>query len=324
MAALPMMITDIGRDAIVDAQTGGTEAVLISEVGLTATPFDIAPTITNLPGEFRRLATVSGQAASETIIHVTAYDPAAITYDVTGFGLYADDGTLVAVYSSDGDPILSKAVLATALLALDIAFSSDVAAVIEFGDALFLNPPSTEETAGVIKIATEAMADEAADEGVAMTPALVKRMIDNALRGKIAIWSGAIVDIEPGWQLCDGTNGTPDLRDVFVVGAGVGYAVGNEGGAAMHDHGGNTGDHVLTIAEMPSHDHPNGVGDQIATSFVYGSVAGASVTNMNNDSDAGTMQGLTGPRGGGQAHNHAIAAASNLPPYYALAYIMKV
>jgi len=39
------------------------------------------------------------------------------------------------------------------------------------------------------------------------------------LRGMIVMWSGAIAVVPPGWGLCDGTQGTPDLRDRFVVGA---------------------------------------------------------------------------------------------------------
>ena len=48
--------------------------------------------------------------------------------------------------------------------------------------------------------------------------------------GMIMLWSGSIGSIPSGWYLCDGTNGTPDLRDRFVVGSGNTYAVGNTGG----------------------------------------------------------------------------------------------
>lgn len=43
------------------------------------------------------------------------------------------------------------------------------------------------------------------------------------MKGIICLWGGAIVDIPAGWHLCDGTNGTPDLRDRFVIGAGSTY-----------------------------------------------------------------------------------------------------
>lgn len=330
MPALPMMITDAGRDAIVNAQLGGTEAVLITELGLSDTPFAIAPTLTDLPGEFRRIDTVSGQAVSETVIHVTAYDPAPIVYDVTGFGLYAADGTLVAVYSSNAAPILSKAALAVSLMALDISFASDVAAVIEFGDAVFSNPPATEDTAGVAQIATNAEADAGIDDGTIMTPKKVKRLIDAAINAAeenvIKIFWGAIVDIKPGWQLCDGTNGTPDLRDKFIVGAGGTYLVNATGGAVQHDHGAATQGHALTEAEMPAHKHANGITDSgvAADMFPYGQTASPGTPDsVNNDSADGTIQGWTSTVGDGGAHTHPITAANHLPPYFALAYIMK-
>ena len=48
--------------------------------------------------------------------------------------------------------------------------------------------------------------------------------------GAIIMWSGSIGSIPAGYYICDGNNGTPDLRDRFVVGAGNTYAVGNTGG----------------------------------------------------------------------------------------------
>lgn len=177
MPALQIMITDAGIEAIADAQGGATEAVVITEIGLTDTPFIMAPTLEALPGEFRRIATVAGQAVAENILHVTAYDAAAIAYDVTGFGIYAG-ATLIAVYSEAEDPILSKAALATSMFAIDISIAADQAAVIEFGDPLFLNPPATETVAGVAKISTNALADAGVDDTTIMSPKKVKRVLD--------------------------------------------------------------------------------------------------------------------------------------------------
>jgi len=132
--------------------------------------------------------------------------------------------------------------------------------------------------------------------------------------GGIIMWSGAENLIGSsasggtglGWYLCNGSNGTPDLRNRFVVGAGSGgsYSVNDTGGA-------NTV--TLSINEMPAHDHdtdldgykvfatgPNAMG------FIgYGGPGGypGGYVNMQNT-------------GGGQAHE-------NRPPYYALCYIMK-
>ena len=64
--------------------------------------------------------------------------------------------------------------------------------------------------------------------------------------GMIMMWSGSIGSIPVGWYLCDGTNGTPNLTDRFVVGAGASYSVGGTGGANSV---------TLTTNNMPSHTH---------------------------------------------------------------------
>lgn len=68
--------------------------------------------------------------------------------------------------------------------------------------------------------------------------------------GGIIQWSGAIVDIPAGFQLCDGTNGTPDLRDKFVVGAGSTYSVDETGGSndVQHDNDG-----IIEVAGTGAH-----------------------------------------------------------------------
>ena len=64
--------------------------------------------------------------------------------------------------------------------------------------------------------------------------------------GGIIMWSGAVAAVPTGWFLCDGANGTPDLRGRFIAGAGGAYAPGTTGGA----------DNVtLTEANLPSHTH---------------------------------------------------------------------
>lgn len=75
--------------------------------------------------------------------------------------------------------------------------------------------------------------------------------------GVIVMWSGSITTIPAGWRLCDGTNGTPNLRDRFIVGAGSAYAVAATGGSAnsaviAHSHTANS---VFTGASLPTHTH---------------------------------------------------------------------
>jgi len=107
--------------------------------------------------------------------------------------------------------------------------------------------------------------------------------------GIVLLWSGAIVDIPAGFVLCDGNNGTPDLRDRFVIGAGDSYDPDDKGGSNTHTHP-FTGD---------GHTHE----------FLPGAVIQAGVT-FDDETGQAAASGTTD-------------AGSSLPPYYALAYIMK-
>ena len=119
--------------------------------------------------------------------------------------------------------------------------------------------------------------------------------------GIIVMWSGSTGSIPSGWALCNGSNGTPNLRDRFIVGAGGSYGVGSTGGENQH---------ILTIDEMPSHNHTVAGGTasallQNGTGYLEGSY-----------SNTYTIQ-ILDPTGNDQPHE-------NRPPYYALAYIMKL
>jgi len=104
------------------------------------------------------------------------------------------------------------------------------------------------------------------------------------------LWSGAIVDIPVGWALCDGTLGTPDLTDRFIVQAGDTYNPDDSGGDIAHLHTFTSNDHFHSI--------PGGT-----------AITGISPRNA-----------LTG--------NKVITGTTNAkyapPPYYALAYVMKL
>lgn len=117
--------------------------------------------------------------------------------------------------------------------------------------------------------------------------------------GVIVMWSGAANAIPTGWALCDGTNGTPDLRNRFIVGAGSSYSVGAMGGA-------NTV--TLTVAQMPSHSHQNSVGIVQSTTY-YTSITPGSGGVLTENSFSSYV-------GGNSGHE-------NRPPYYALCFIMK-
>ncbi|MDM8011776.1 MAG: hypothetical protein QUV08_12515 [Parasphingorhabdus sp.] len=342
MAGLLMTITDAGLDALVDAEGGGSDDIVIAELGLTDQIFVMAPTLTALPGEFKRLASISGEAVSDNIIHLTAYDVSPEIYDVTGFGLFLEDGTLFAAYSSDADPVLSKAALALGLFSLDVSFDNSAAANITFGTSIFSYPPASKISKGVAELADNGEADEGLDDLRIMTPKMVRRVIDayaESVVNKIIpprcpiAWypANALDPVPTGWLLCDGTNGTPDLRDMFVVGAGGAFEVGDTGGSDTHGHDGAVEGHTLTIAETPTHRHLTARSGSFGAALAAGNSIGEQTTAGGDTEyilrgDAAEPNiGRTSEIGGGDAHAHGLSIndATTLPPYFALAYIMK-
>jgi len=141
--------------------------------------------------------------------------------------------------------------------------------------------------------------------------------------GTIQMFSGLLADIPTGWQLCDGTSGTPNLIAKFVVGAPDATEAGGEGGEETH---------TLTVPEMPNHNHTSfatgggahrhtpatdadmrgrtlGDTDARLTPSTTGSFADVGLTTSFIGSTIGTT--------GGSAHE-------NLPAFFELAYIQRL
>jgi hypothetical protein len=211
---LPMIITDAGRAAL--AAAAGTAAVTIAEAGFTASAFLAAPTITALPGEFKRVAAVSGEAVDVTTIHLTVRDDAAQSYTVRGFALYLADGTLFAVYSQP-TPILGKIDASTFFLAIDVKVQPGDAEIIEFGDTGFLNPPATEHVKGVAYIATlaEVLAGFVADKMI--TPATLKAILNNYVAANTLGMPYGVATLGPDGKLLLSQRPPIDLIDVWPV-----------------------------------------------------------------------------------------------------------
>jgi len=155
-------------------------------------------------------------------------------------------------------------------------------------------------------------------------------------KGVIVMWSGTIANIPSGWALCDGTNGTPDLRDRFVVGAkqdATGVAKTNLTGA-LTQNGGST---TITEANLPSHIH--GVGTLVLASA--GGHAHGITTLLSSSSGGNDPEGFVGGKSlptnnfstlSAGNHTHTLSGSTSAvgsgtayaQPYYALAFIMKI
>lgn len=107
--------------------------------------------------------------------------------------------------------------------------------------------------------------------------------------GSILLWFGSVASIPSGWILCDGNGGSPDLRDNFVRGAGGAFAVDDTGGSSTHLHS--------FVGDGHSHVIPAGAGLQAGANFTAVTADGNAFGNTN--------------------------ASSSIPPFHALAYIMK-
>lgn len=155
--------------------------------------------------------------------------------------------------------------------------------------------------------------------------------------GVIVMWSGSVASIPAGWALCNGSSGTPNLRDRFIVGAGSTYSPGNTGGSATSAHTHTVNPASVTTSTDGSHTH----------SFDTPSDVGTFSSAGNNSTSSGcisfnavgcytqvTIDPAAGTTGSDGSHSHSVnipsttsSAASNTenrPPYYALAFIMKL
>lgn len=172
-----MKITTAGRAKLVNDPNTGTNTVLISHIGLTATGFTPTAAMTQLPGEFKRMTSFGGKSVAADTIHVTLQDSGAEKYTLRGFGLYLSDGTLFAVYGQ-ADAIMEKASISTLLLSADVVFADIDTAQIKFGSTEFLNPPATTEVAGVLELATDAETATGNDTTRGVTPRGLKATLD--------------------------------------------------------------------------------------------------------------------------------------------------
>ena len=153
--------------------------------------------------------------------------------------------------------------------------------------------------------------------------------------GGIIMWSGST--IPTGWALCDGTQSTPDLRGRFIVGSGSGSgltsrSIGNTGGVETV---------TLTVNQLPVHKHSvsintteNGAHTHNYKLYYNKWDDGGSDDDGGTTSDGRNSSSDSGSVLSGGAHTHTVTgdtgnvgageSVNNLPPFYALAFIMRV
>lgn len=195
--AIEIIVTTAGRAALVNAVNTGTNAVTITQLGITDAVFVPDAAQVALPGEIKRIASVAGVVVADDQIHVTASDVTTDAYTMRGFALYLNDGTLFAIYGQPG-AILNKTAESMMLLAVDIAFADIDAELIEFGDTNFVLPPATTEILGLVELATTAEAQAGADAQRALTPLTSKQSVLGWLLSQDGSGSGLDADLLDG------------------------------------------------------------------------------------------------------------------------------
>jgi microcystin-dependent protein len=204
------------------------------------------------------------------------------------------------------------------------------------------------------KIANLAAGSTTSTSTDALTGAQVRALAYKV--GEVRTWHGAIASITAtwgaGWQLADGTNGTADLRDRFIVGAGATYAVNQTGGLSTntlvtaqlpaHNHGVNDPSHTHGLVDFghnhgindPQHAHATlmdlpsspGTGNFIAANHGTSNFAGAVTTQPSatgiSINTAGTGISMNSASTGITTQNNGSGAVvENKPPFYALCYL---
>ncbi len=175
------------------------------------------------------------------------------------------------------------------------------------------------------------------DQALTNANATINTLLSSAIPvGVIVMWSGQVTNVPTGWALCNGSGGTPDLRGKFIVGAGGTYSLGQTGGAERND---ISHTHAINPDAPPTSvagNHAHHVEGQ-TNACIGDCVDGADSGSKSVGSDTHQHSFSIGTSGAGDhshtVNNHAhggITQSSNTttidnrPPYYALAYIMKL
>ena len=260
-----------------------------------------------------------------------------ITLDADGDEvIFKDGGTNVGHVSMDSDNLTIKSLVSDKDVIFQgndggsgiTALTLDMSAA---GEAQFnagITSPGTVTSSGTLAVTGNLTLDGAS--GTASTTVLTSAgsgatptWASPFPSGMIVLWSGATDAIPTGWVLCNGSNSTPDLRNRFVVGAGDTYSVNATGGSADATLVSHT--HSATSSVSDS-GHFHNVLPTLSGAF---SNNGAFIQTATTGTPSQSGVGNTDTKTTGISVSTSLSTAgssatnANLPPYYALAYIMK-
>ena len=165
-----IVLTNAGLQKVINAEQTGTAPVVISQIAFGSGQYTANASQIALQNEIKRLPVISGGTDNAHSIHVAAQDTSSDSYSVYEFGLFLSDGTLFAIYSQTGTPILQKTISSVAQFECGIMLQGVNAQSISFGDVSFSYPYATEENAGIAEIATTAEAQAGTDKTRFVTP----------------------------------------------------------------------------------------------------------------------------------------------------------
>lgn len=165
-----LVITDAGKQALVNATQTGTAQLTLSMIAVGSGQYTPDAEQTALQHEIKRLPIIQASAIEDHVVHVAYQDDSTDSYDAYEVGVFTSDGVLFAVYSS-GALLIAKSANASCLITVDMAIDDLDVSDISFGDIGFAMGQATTETAGSVEIATQAEVDAGEDEYRVVTPA---------------------------------------------------------------------------------------------------------------------------------------------------------
>lgn len=278
--SVTLTMTQAGLARFTSAQLGQPVDLKVSSIGVTNTPFVLAPTLTALPGEFKRIQTVSGAKVGNNTVHLMIRDDSADTYSAVGIGLYLSDGTLFAFYGQAAS-ILQKSALTTFLTAIDIAFPTAAINALTFGDTNFLNPPGTADTMGVVQLATLAQAQAGTDTSRAIVPAVLAAIL-SPITGAIGAAQTAIGALQNAAALVSGSLSALVARTIT-------------GGGLVSGGGDLTNSRVLTVVAASAAEAAAGVdGTKAVTPAALATIIQTIAAKVPQTRAIGTSGLLTG------------------------------